>query len=288
MCIQGCCSATSSGPGCTDPNDPCYGQGTCCGPNSCDECACNEGSSCGTCGTVGCDGTCDDPCAGGGGGGDPCGGCPSGEVCTQNWTFFGYEYWCEQSTDPVIVSLDGSAFPLTSAADGVRFDFFGTRSPVQLSWTTRGARIGWLAFDLNRNGQIDSGQELFSNVTPQPAPATARLGFKALAMYDTVGFHGNGDGQIDAHDYIFSRLRVWVDQNHNGISEPGELLTMQQAGITAISTHYFPDNWTDQYGNRFRYRAQITWADPKRGKGQGDGGGRAQWAYDVILVQSSK
>ena len=49
------------------------------------------------------------------------------------------------------------------------------------------------------------------------------MGFKALAMYDRRYYGGNNDDVIDAKDTVFSKLRVWVDSNHNGVSEPGEL-----------------------------------------------------------------
>jgi len=192
-------------------------------------------------------------------------------------------------TDPVILSLDGSGFPLTNAQNGVLFDFFGLGTKQLVSWTAAGTDVGWLALDLNRDGRIDNGSELLSNVTPQPGKAGGRVGFKALAMWDQKAFGGNGDGWITAKDYVFSRLRLWVDTNHNGISEPGELLTMQQAGISGISVQYQPDNWTDSYGNRFVNRAQVTWSNPSHGngKGQGDGGGREQWAYDVLLLSAA-
>jgi hypothetical protein len=271
-----------SGLCCTTAGDPCYGeQGSCCGPNSCDECACNEYYPCGTCGEFECDGTtCDDPCSGGGGGdrGDPC----EYADCEFGCTEVGGVAECDYEDDPVILSLDGSTFALTSAANGVRFDFYGNHQTEQISWTAAGANIGWLALDINRNGRIDSGQELFSNVMPQPGRAGTHLGFRALAVSDQPAFKGNGDGWIDAKDAVFSRLRVWVDSNHNGISEPSELLTMQEAGIQAISVHYLPDNWTDQYGNRFRNRAEIVWTNPNRGTGQG----RDRWAYDVVLMET--
>ena len=34
--------------------------------------------------------------------------------------------------DPVLLSLDGSQFPPTSAANGVRFDFYGDNKPQQM------------------------------------------------------------------------------------------------------------------------------------------------------------
>jgi len=253
-------------------------------------CAWNAGLSCNDCGMYACDGSCDTSgCNPGGGGGgppdDPCASC-TGEC----WTFWD-PFWrreevvCLQDADPILISLDGSNFPMTGAANGVLFDFFRHQTPLPISWTAPGAQVGWLALDLDWNGRITSGAELFSNVMLQPRTDGSPIGFKALAQWDAPKMGGNNDGWINAGDQVFRRLRVWVDANHNGISEPAELLTMQQAGITAISTRYLPDKWADQYGNKFTNRAQITWASTRPGKGQGDGGGRNQWAYDVTLVR---
>ena len=235
-------------------------------------CAENAGDPCGSCGYLACDGlTCldnDDCGGGGGGGGDP--DCPLGECIFD---------------DPVILNLDGTGFVLTDAQHGVPFDFLGNGSPQSVAWTTSGSKTGWLALDRNGNGRIDNGIELFSTLTPQPGSAASHLGLKALQMYDLPYYGGNHDGEIDAQDAIFSKLRVWVDTNHNGITDPGELLTMAQAGITAISTDYLFSNWTDQYGNRFTYRAHVTWSDPKHGSSSGQSLAldRAQWAYEVML-----
>jgi hypothetical protein len=182
---------------------------------------------------------------------------------------------CSPSDDPIIVDLSGNGFPLTSAQNGVKFDFLGNGSLTQMAWTAPGANAGWLALDRNGNGQIDNGAELFSNVTPQPGPGP-KLGFRALAVYDQPANGGNGDGVIDQRDAVFSHLLVWVDKNHDGISEPGELLTMDQAGISAISLDYQNKKWVDAYGNQFRYRAKIVLG--------GHGQGPDHWAYDVTLV----
>jgi hypothetical protein len=55
-------------------------------------------------------------------------------------------------------------------------------------------------------------------------------------------------------------------------------MTLTQAGIKSISLNYQLSKQTDAYGNQFRYRAQVVWANPN--------GGRGQWAYDVILLSS--
>jgi hypothetical protein len=203
-----------------------------------------------------------DPCSGGcctfsnGGGGDGCNygdGCSEDSDCTCS-------YNCDDGTctelDPIILDLTGHGYQLTSAPNGVGFDFYGTGSPIQMSWTAAGWEGGFLALDRNGNGKIDNASELFSNLTPQPTSAGKRAnGFLALAVYDLPANGGNGDGWIDAQDAIFSKLVIWIDKNHNGISEPDELLTMKQAGIQAISLKYSLSQWRDAFGNTFRFNA---------------------------------
>lgn len=247
---------------CTASSGTCGNNTSQCGADGCD-CQYYTGDSCGECGTYACDGDCQDPCSGQGSGDCQdfddggftylCGG----EWCDSNGCD-GSGCGCEDDYDPIIISLDGLKYGLTNFQNGVQFDFFNKGVLNQMAWTAKGWYGGFLALDRNGNGKIDNGTELFGNVTPQtPVPGKKPNGFLALAEYDKPENGGNGDGQIDAKDAVYSKLLVWVDKNHNGKSDPGELLTLQEAGVESISLTYSATPWTDAYGNKFRYRANM-------------------------------
>jgi hypothetical protein len=157
---------------------------------------------------------------------------------------------------PILIDTNGSGFHLTSAANGVLFDFSGTGKKIQSAWTAGGSTNGWLALDRNHNGLIDNASELFGNVTAQPSSPNPN-GFLALAVFDTPAQGGNGDGIIDNHDAIWPQLLVWIDSNHDGISQPGEFHTLDSVGIHSISLTYTNSPYTDAYGNKFRFKGSL-------------------------------
>jgi hypothetical protein len=174
---------------------------------------------------------------------------------------------------PIILDLNGEGFHLTNAQNGVSFDISGTGSPVQIGWVARGADNGFLALP-GPDGLVHSRKQLFGNFTPQPA-SDAPNGFAALAVYDTLDNGGNGDGLIDARDAVFASLRIWIDANHDGITQPTELFTLAALRVKSISLDYRDASRKDEYGNRFRYRARVL------GDESSDLG---RTAYDVFFV----
>ena len=181
---------------------------------------------------------------------------------------------CTQCNSPILIDTNGAGFQLSSAANGVNFDFTGTGKLIRIAWPQLGSSNGWLALDRNHNGLIDDATELFGNITAQP-PSEHPNGFLALAVFDTVAEGGNADGIIDTHDKIWPQLKVWIDSNHDGISQPGELHTLDELGIHSINLNYTRTPFTDAYGNKFRYKGSLN-PDP------GDKVDRV--IYDVFLT----
>ena len=175
-----------------------------------------------------------------------------------------------KSASPILIDTLGDGYRLTSAADGVEFDLNDNgRASERIAWTESGSDDAWLVMDRNGNGTIDSGAELFGNRTPafaDRADPRAENGFEALLLAEGPGYGGGvPDRIIDARDAVYQRLRLWFDRNHNGRSEPDELVTLSSAGVVAISTDYHRAPLRDQFGNRFALAGRA-WIRDHRGQ----------------------
>lgn len=157
---------------------------------------------------------------------------------------------------PIVLDLDRGGFRFTDLAGGVRFDLDGDGAAERVSWIAPGSGDGWLALDRDGDGAIRSGTELFGNFTPQP-PSAEPHGFAAFAVYDQPSSGGDGDGAITAGDAVFGALRLWVDADHDGVSQPGELIPLAAAGIRSIDLGYVTSAHRDEHGNELRYASRV-------------------------------
>ena len=160
-------------------------------------------------------------------------------------------------SSPVVLDLDGGGFRFTGLHDPVRFDIDADGRRELLTWTERDSGDAFLALDRDGNGTIDSGAELFGNFTAQP-PAPAPNGFLALAVHDLADHGGDADGWISAADSVYADLRLWIDADHDGVSQSAELLPLPEQGVLGIGLAYVESRRRDRHGN------QLTWASRVR------------------------
>ena len=115
---------------------------------------------------------------------------------------------------------------MTDKRKGVNFDMGGDGHREPISWVEGASDDAWLVLDRNGNDLIDNSREMFGAFTDQPHATTRLNGFVALAEFDRTDSGGNRDGQIDHRDAVFASLRLWQDQNHDGLSQTDELKTL--------------------------------------------------------------
>lgn len=159
---------------------------------------------------------------------------------------------------PLILDLDGGGIETTSYLTWpVRFDLDGDGLPELVAWTSPATEEAFLWLDLNRNGRVDSGLELFGNNTPLPGGGAAGNGFLALALFDDPAFGGDGDGQITPFDLIWSSLRLWIDTDHDGVSQQRELFSLDAKGVTELGLGYREQEIYDRNWNLHLFHGQF-------------------------------
>lgn len=121
-----------------------------------------------------------------------------------------------RKTDPLVINFNGTAAQLSEQR--FAFDLNSDGISEQINSPLSGS--GFLALDLNNDGKINNGSELFG-------PSTGD-GFGELAKYD-----GDGNGWIDESDAIFKQLKVWTGSG----TESSKLGSLASLGIGAISLH---------------------------------------------------
>ncbi|MDR2338275.1 MAG: hypothetical protein LBE20_06510 [Deltaproteobacteria bacterium] len=89
-----------------------------------------------------------------------------------------------------------------------------------------------LVFDPEKKGSITSGQQLLGQFA---FGKKWQNGFEALASLDA-----DGDEKVSGRE--LKPLSLWFDKNQNGISEEGEVVDLQEAGVTELYYEISGDN----------------------------------------------
>ena len=162
--------------------------------------------------------------------------------------------------DPLILNLDGKGIQtLAPSSVSARFDHNADGIATATGWTAAGNGI--LVLDLDKNGKIDSGKEIFGNHSVLSNGTAAAHGYAALAELDS-----NADGIISALDDAFSSLKVWQDINQDGISQANELFTLDALGIQSLNLEHQENSKDLGNGNHLTHIGSYTKTDGTTGE----------------------
>ncbi|KAA3503677.1 hypothetical protein DXM26_16860 [Agrobacterium tumefaciens] len=141
--------------------------------------------------------------------------------------------------------LDGNVQPVKAPPV---FDWDGDGVADQTAWVA--PKDGLLIIDLaadgkaGPDGKIDQPHEIAFALWKTEDERQAEL--KAQGIDDTgrpvtdleglrYAFDTDGDNVLDARDARWSEFRVWQDHNQNGVTDDGELRTLDEVGIKFIN-----------------------------------------------------
>jgi hypothetical protein len=155
---------------------------------------------------------------------------------------------------PIILDLDDDGKPDVdqgrwlphptrfNKSKAAAFDINGDGFAEITEWI--GSNDGLLVKPL-KDGQVKGGNELFGN------PIGFVDGYQKLGLE----FDKDQNGMVEGKE--LEGLMVWVDKNHNGKTEPEELRSIQELGITSISTQH--ENLKSSFVMKGQERSTWDW-----------------------------
>lgn len=159
----------------------------------------------------------------------------------------------------------------SSQIDGIIFDILGRNSkptpyaPKQISWY-KSPQYFFITLP-TKDGEVKGIDQLFGDNTQGPDGKFAKDGYKALAKYDGMSADGKkrlhpADGFITAKDPVFKQLRLWNDENYDGIAQSSELQSLENKNIEIIDLNADPNyKETDKYGNETTLKSVVKTKD---------------------------
>ena len=136
----------------------------------------------------------------------------------------------KDSGKPVVVDLDGDGVETTDLGESeAMFDFDNDGFREKTAWV--GADDGLLVFDVGGDGQVTEAKEIAFAYWTEDENDTDLEGLRTV-------FDSNNDGQLNEKDEDWAGFRIWQDKNQNGVSEEGEFLTLEEAGIQSIGLEH--------------------------------------------------
>ncbi|WP_126326633.1 calcium-binding protein [Neisseria canis] len=159
-----------------------------------------------------------------------------------------------QMVSPIIIDLNGDGVKTLGLGNNIHFDHNKSGFAKQTGWVSK--EDGLLALDMNANGMIDNGGELFGNNSLLTDGKFADNGFEALKQYDS-----NNNGLLDVKDVRWQEFKIWQDVDSDGVSDIGELKSLDNAGIISLNLKYTETNTVDENGNSHKQASSAIWKD---------------------------
>jgi hypothetical protein len=143
------------------------------------------------------------------------------------------------SITPVMLDLNGNGIQTLALEQGTQFDLAAQGEAQRVGWVA--PSDGLLVRDLNQDGIIQDGRELFGSSTVLANGQTAQDGYQALKALDS-----NRDGVLDSRDEGFASLQVWVDGDSDAFTDAGELKSLADLSIAALNLQAQAGSAVDQ------------------------------------------
>lgn len=166
----------------------------------------------------------------------------------------------QKQIDPLIIKFsDTEKIEFTSLEEGVNFDLDNNEFKEKTPWIKN--IEGFLTIDINGNGTVDNGGELFGDRFVMKDGTKASSGIEAIKSLDT-----NKNNKIDSADALFlsidkndnvlekqtllDQIKVWFDNNLNGETDIGdEIISLKELNVDYIDLDFKYDTKNSEVPN---------------------------------------
>ncbi|WP_052094352.1 immunoglobulin-like domain-containing protein [Pseudohaliea rubra] len=155
---------------------------------------------------------------------------------------------------PIALDLDGDGVEYLSRDAGVVFTDQVTGEAVNTAWVA--GDDGLLVIDANNSGTVDEAREYVFTEWSE----TAETDMEAVAEV----FDSNQNQMLDPGDEAWSQFAVWQDANSDGVTDAGELVSLDELGVESIALTYHDDSEATEAADgdvKIFGQAEVTWAD---------------------------
>ncbi|HBO13095.1 MAG TPA: hypothetical protein DD491_09955, partial [Halieaceae bacterium] len=155
---------------------------------------------------------------------------------------------------PIALDLDGDGVEYLSRDAGVVFTDQATGESVNTAWVA--GDDGLLVVDANDSGTVDETREyVFTEWSD-----SAETDMEAVAEV----FDSNQNQLLDAGDDAWSQFAVWRDADSDGVTDAGELVSLDDLGVESIALTYRDDSEAAEAADgdvKIFGQSEVTWED---------------------------